>query len=196
MDCKNHFPLLRAIPHFSKCRGRGMWTWKPKTINPVWCLCFCVCLKGLWTGHQSVLSYCTLCIFSPATLFQVCPSLLSIPSALSKAVLLCSSRSNDLFSLFSSLFSIFWSYNSQSGSLCFIIGVLLFRMYTYFVLCLWWKRNCCCVLEGVTLGQRINVMFRSKRIVHHPVPLPGCRSSFSSLFSVAYPCGWVLCLIK
>lgn len=141
----------------------------------------CVCLKGLWTGHQSVLSYCTLCIFSPATLFQVCPSLLSNPSALSNAVLSCSSRSNNLLSHFSSLLSVFWSYTSQSGSLCFVTSVLLFTIYPSFALCLSWKRNCCYVLGGVALGQRINVMFRSKRIIHHPVPLPGCRSSFSSL---------------
>lgn len=59
--------------------------------------------------------------------------------------------------------------------------VLLFTICLSFALCLWWKRIRCCVLGGVTLGRRINVMFRSKRIVHHPVPLPGCSGSFSSL---------------
>lgn len=49
--------------------------------------------------------------------------------------------------------------------------------------CTHWRRNHSCVLEGVGSGCRINVMFRSKRIVHHPVPLAGCSSSFSFLSS-------------
>lgn len=50
------------------------------------------------------------------------------------------------------------------------------------------RRNRCCVLGGVTLGLRINVMFRTKHIVHHAVPLPRCSHRLS-LLSVASPRG-------
>lgn len=124
------------------------------------------------------------CIHSPAAHLQVCPpSLLSNLSAHSNSFLSCSSRSTGLLSLslllcplhFLELHQPVWL--SMLRSWC----VLLFAICPSFALCSWWRRNRCCVLGGVTLGRRINVMFRSKRIVHHPVLLPGCSSSFSSL---------------
>lgn len=121
------------------------------------------------------------CIYSPAALLQVCPpSLLSNLSVLSNAFLSCSSRSSGLLSLcplhFLELHQPVWLPVLRNWCV-----LLLFTICPSLALCLWWRRNRCCVLGGVTLGRRINVMFRSKRIVHHPVLLPGCSSSFSSL---------------
>lgn len=115
-------------------------------------------------------------------------SLVSL-STLSNAFLSCSSRSNGLISLYTSLSSPFPGAKPASLAPCASNScVLLFAKHPSFVLCLWWRRNRRCVLGAVALGRRINVMFRSKHIVHHPVPLPGCGSSFSSL---CFPSLWV-----
>lgn len=65
---------------------------------------------------------------SAAFIMNASPSLYSFSSghvaSLSfLAFLSCSSRSDDLLSLFSSLVYISWSYTSQSGFACFIIGI-------------------------------------------------------------------------
>ncbi len=161
---------------------------KIRLTNWVWCLC---CHLWVWKVYKvaTVLSCCSLCESLSVILFTLqlpsCKFVLSLcspTSQLSLMFLSCSSRSNGLLSLSSSLHSISWSYTSQSGSLCFITTVSSSSQSAcLFALCLWRRRIRCCVLGGVTLGRRINVMFRSKHIVHHPVPLLGCGSSFSSL---------------